>query len=579
MDLHEVAAHFSNAEKNGQGYKALCPLHSDTKPSLFINEGGDGRILVHCHGGCQTAHVLDAVGLTFPDLSKRPRIVATYDYRDKSGKLLFQSVRYDPKDFRQRTPKPGGWSWSIKGVKSVPYRLPELMKSKGVVFIVEGEKDAEALAKLGLTATTNAAGAGKWLEEFAEYFKGRDVVIIRDNDEAGKKHGQDVAQKLRNSAKSIKLLDLPGLPEKGDTSDWLAMSRRNDKKALLTLAAKTPEWEGDPQQDEESLMPVPFLQLVKRHPDLREPIVDCIARAGETVNVVAPSKVGKSWLAWGLALSVANGEPWMGRYATKQGLVLFIDNELHVETICHRGVMVAEAMELATEGIDVLSLRGRMISYKELRSRIDMTKPYTAVIVDSHYRMMPEGVNENDNSGVKDVYNWIDQLAMDMEAAWFLVHHSSKGDQSEKGVTDVGAGAGSQARATDTHLVMRKHVEEDAYVLEAAVRSFKPLAPLVMRWEFPVWVPDASLDPMKLENKETKARQKKDEDAKRDLAKAIAKEGPATANTLRRKLAMGEARCQRLLDAMVKSGTLRRTKAMASGNPTAVYALATGEKR
>jgi putative DNA primase/helicase len=88
-----------------------------------------------------------------------PRIVATYDYLAERGELIFQVVRFDPKDFRQRRPDGnGGWIWTVKGVRQVPYRLPELIVTpiETSVFIVEGEKDADNLAMLGLAATCNA---------------------------------------------------------------------------------------------------------------------------------------------------------------------------------------------------------------------------------------------------------------------------------------------------------------------------------------------------------------------------------------------------------------------------------------
>jgi hypothetical protein len=119
---------------------------------------------------------------------RKPRIVKTYDYRDENDVLLFQVCRYEPKDFRQRKPDPdhqGEWLWSVKGVRLVPYRLPEITEALGLgkpVFIVEGERDVDRLWKIGVLATTNAGGAGKWRAELTKIFAGADVVIIPDND-------------------------------------------------------------------------------------------------------------------------------------------------------------------------------------------------------------------------------------------------------------------------------------------------------------------------------------------------------------------------------------------------------------
>lgn len=154
----------------------------------------------------------------------KARIVKTYDYTDEDGALLFQACRMEPKSFRQRKPDGnGGWIWSVKGVARVPYRLPELVKADpaALVYVTEGEKDADRLASLGLVATTNAGGAGKWFSEFADFLTGRRVAILPDNDEAGRDHARKVLGSLRAKGVEAKIVTLPNLPDKGDVSDWL----------------------------------------------------------------------------------------------------------------------------------------------------------------------------------------------------------------------------------------------------------------------------------------------------------------------------------------------------------------------
>lgn len=228
----------SGARQTTRGWEAKCPAHDDQKPSLGVSRGEDGRVLLHCQAGCKTDDIVAAVGLKLADLFP-PReggqvIGATYDYRDEAGQLLYQVVRFVPKDFRQRRPGPaGGWEWSIKGARRVLYRLAELLASpfEDPVFVVEGEKDAEALAAMGLTATTNVGGAGKWRPEYTACLKGRHVVILPDNDDAGRTHGQAVAEALAPVAASVRVVNLPGLPAKGDVSDWLKAG--GTKEALL----------------------------------------------------------------------------------------------------------------------------------------------------------------------------------------------------------------------------------------------------------------------------------------------------------------------------------------------------------
>jgi putative DNA primase/helicase len=171
------------------------------------------------------------------------RIVGTYDYRQPDGTLLFQVVRRDPKGFSQRRPDgAGGWVWNLQGINPVLYRLPELLSGnpKESVFVVEGEKDADKLASLGFVSTTNPMGAGKWRPEYADALRGRDVVLLPDNDRQGHEHMESVALSLLGVASSIKLVNLPDLATKGDVSDWLAAGGTVD--GLNQLVAQAQEY-------------------------------------------------------------------------------------------------------------------------------------------------------------------------------------------------------------------------------------------------------------------------------------------------------------------------------------------------
>ena len=177
----------------------------------------------------------------------RGRVVTTYDYHDAAGKTIFQVCRMEPKSFRQRRPDGAGdWIWDLKSVNPVPYHLPEIMAA-ALVYQVEGEKDADRLRTLGLVATCNPMGAGKWRKEYSPYFQGKVVVILPDNDLAGRVHAQDVARNLYGIATSVKVVELPGLPEKGDVSDWIDAGGTPEQLRALMEAA--PEW--DPARAQE----------------------------------------------------------------------------------------------------------------------------------------------------------------------------------------------------------------------------------------------------------------------------------------------------------------------------------------
>ncbi|MEZ6233429.1 MAG: AAA family ATPase [Phycisphaerales bacterium] len=252
--------------------------------------------------------------------------------------------------------------------------------------------------------------------------------------------------------------------------------------------------------------PVPVGELVAAYPQLREPVIHGLLRAGETMNVIASPKTGKSWLTLDLAIAVATGRPWLGRYQTEAGPVLIIDNELHRETSAHRLPKVAQARGVAmreiAERIYVDNLRGRLQDIFTLAPYFDALEPgrFKVIVLDAFYRFMPAGGDENDNGTMANIYNRIDAFADRLGCCFVLIHHSTKGSQSSKSVTDVGAGAGAQSRATDTHLVLRPHEEQGVVVLDAAVRSWPPIEPTCLRWSFPVWSVDETLDPSALKN-------------------------------------------------------------------------------
>lgn len=230
------------------GYSARCPAHEDHIASLSVSEGDDGRVLLHCHAGCPTDAIVDAIGLSLKDLFPRPevsqksRIVAAYDYRDENGQLLFQTVRsFPPKKFKQRQPTAsGGWVWSVRGVRMVLYRLPELRGQAGV-YIVEGEKDVNTLVALGVPATTSPRGSSQWKHAYIEQLQwagiGR-VVVLPDNDEPGEEYAAAIVTSCLKTGLPVKVVRLPGLAEKEDVSDWLAEG--NTKDDLFALVKQTP---------------------------------------------------------------------------------------------------------------------------------------------------------------------------------------------------------------------------------------------------------------------------------------------------------------------------------------------------
>lgn len=341
-----------------------------------------------------------------------------------------------------------------------------------------------------------------------------------------------------------------------------------------------------------SVLPLSISTLATMHPVKSEPLIDGLIRLGETANIIAAPKVGKSWLVYGLALSIVTGRPWMG-FPTRKGKVLLIDNELHPAVIADRIARVAAEMSISAseygQMLYVSSLRGRLLDLPGIeRQIIDQLDAgtYAAVICDAWYRFSPGGAaGENDNSSMTQAYNSIDRMASKSRAAWLLVHHVSKGDQSGKSVVDVGAGAGSQARATDCHMVLREHELPDTVVLEAKVRSFPPVRPVVLGWQYPIWrVIDA--DPTALKKPNAKksvpspaeiAAQQSEALAEHERLRTAVLEAVRsddhTDSSLRRRLTgiIRPAQLSRLVNDMLTDGQLTRVPAAKYGKPCDVY--------
>ncbi len=225
-------------------YIAWCPFHKDGEgkpphqPNLNVSTRGFICHACGAKGGLRK--LAECLGMEVPTMQES--FEAIYDYKDRDGNLLYQQIRKPGKKFRFRRPDGNGdWIWNLSGVDRILYRLPELVASPGKpVFIAEGEKDADRLTKEGLLATTNPGGAGRWKKEYSMDLKGRDVVILPDNDEPGKMHVQQVARSLHGKAKSIKVVELPELPEKGDVSDWIELGHTVEE--LQALVGQAPEW-------------------------------------------------------------------------------------------------------------------------------------------------------------------------------------------------------------------------------------------------------------------------------------------------------------------------------------------------
>jgi len=257
----ELAKRGIQLKRKGNELTCLCPFHTESTPSFTVTPS---KSLFYCFGCGVNGSVIDLVmkldrlssakamaKLTGenPPQPPEPKTAITfggkeekiYKYLDETGELLYEVVRYNPKGFRQRHYVNGNVVWSMDGVRRVPYNLPTVLNTNKV-WIVEGEKDADKLGDHGIVATCNVGGAGKWMEGYSDFLKGKDVILCGDNDEPGKKHIAGVLDSLAGKVKSARVVTIPS-PYK-DVSDFLSTNTVEHFHALLDLADKAPRIDG-----------------------------------------------------------------------------------------------------------------------------------------------------------------------------------------------------------------------------------------------------------------------------------------------------------------------------------------------
>lgn len=261
MKIEEFLSYFPGWKQTGTNqYIAHCPTRTDKNPSLSISVSDDGRILMHDHGGASNAEILSKVGLKMRDLypenvqrpaaspqqSEKRKVVAVYQYLDKDGKVVAEKVRYEPKSFGWRVPMDGG-SYDYHKPKFVPpYNMPTLVKSP-FIFLVEGEKDADILTKIGVPAVSLPDGSmhGRWNGKYTKYFDGKVVIIIPDNDDVGQAYAKSASEAISKVALKCGIFDLkkwwPTIPAKGDVSDYIAAKGEEAVKYLKRLSDKAAE--------------------------------------------------------------------------------------------------------------------------------------------------------------------------------------------------------------------------------------------------------------------------------------------------------------------------------------------------
>lgn len=459
MTARDFASHVQNARAAGDGFTARCPAHDDRRASLSFRDGERG-LLVKCHAGCSIEAIADALGLRVADLfedngakaaSPSRSVMATYPYRDETGTLLYEVVRFAPKDFRQRRPDgQGGWTWNLDGVRRVLYRLPSV-KGQATVYIPEGEKDCDRLVSLGIPATTNSGGAEKWTEDHTAQLVAagvKRVVVLPDNDPPGETHALTVARSCLGVGLTAKIVRLPGIPLKGDVSDWLDAG--HTKEELFATVKATPLVEASDLQDSTSGSELPLTPLGDL---LNEPEEECAwlvegrLPAGGLSILAGKPKSGKSTLSRCLALAVSRGLPWLG-FPTRQGPVFYVAHEeKRGEVRRHFKAMGATT----DEPIGVFLAPSPEDGLGKLRRSAERLRP-VLVIVDPLLKFI-RVKDANDYAVVSVALEPLLTLARELGAHVLTVHHAGK---AERTGGDAILGSTAIFGTVDTALMLKR---------------------------------------------------------------------------------------------------------------------------
>ena len=482
MGARDILHLFKNVKRAGDGWAARCPTHDDQRNSLSIADGNNGRILLHCHAnaGCTYAGIVQAAGVMLHNgNSSEPRgksdyrpdseATAVYDYLDERGEVLYQVLRFDdPKDFRPRVPNDSGsFERGLpKTVRRVLYRLPELLASdkQATVFVVEGEKDADRLASLGLIATTNIGGAGKWRDEYNAVLCERRICILPDNDDAGRRHAASVARSVYEIAERVQIIQLPNLAPKGDVSDWLDAGDTIEQLKAMVEAA--PSWKPDVSESGARSSRITRFTFTTLDELLNEPEEETayvwdrtLPRGGFSICAAKP-KVGKSTLARNLAVAVSQGRGFFGR-ATAQGSVIYLClEEKRAEVARHFRQMKASGQNIIIHTgrtpDDVLdALEAAIIEHSPALVIIDPLSRFVRVADFNSYGEVTRGLEP------------LIDMARSSECQCHIqaVHHNGKGER-EGG--DALLGSTGFFGAVDTLLIMKRR--ERARTLETLQR-------------------------------------------------------------------------------------------------------------
>jgi hypothetical protein len=429
-----------------------CPAHDDSTPSLSVSEGSDGKVLIVCHRGCSLEAILSATGLDHADLFP-PRAertdndewtpngpaLARYRYTDAGGKLLFEVVRCEGKRFLQRRPDPtrkSGWDWKLGEIDRPLYRLPaviEAVRDGLTVFVAEGEKDVDALVRVGAPATCNPHGAGKWLKSHSEALREADVVVIADKDDRGYSHARHVRDSLEGIASRLRIVEAV---EGKDASDHLNAGHTIEEFVVIWPAANGREPGLAPDVHD-------FLAVADEYHWLIEGLLE----RGDRLLLTGFEGLGKSVMVAQLAaMSAAGLHPFRPSITFDPLRVLLVDRENSerqirrklrplVQAAADTGHPIDRQRFFVLSRPDTLDL-GREEDRAWLSERVRAHKP-DILFIGPLYKLHQQNLNDEQASRV--IADALDMIRAEAGCALVIEAHSGHGDDHDRNVRPIGS--------------------------------------------------------------------------------------------------------------------------------------------
>jgi 5S rRNA maturation endonuclease (ribonuclease M5) len=438
---------------SGGSWMVRCPAHEDSTASLHISRGTEQPVVLKCHAGCDPVDVLAAMDLTWDTLcvpaEERPArgewtpqgdAVAIYDYTDETGNLLYQALRTADKKFSQRVPdrsQKSGYRWKLGDTRRVLYRLPKVVAAitaGEIIYIAEGEKDVHALECVGVTATCNSGGAGKWQADFAEVFRDAVVIIIADKDKPGQEHARRVAASMDGIAAAVEIAEAAGAGK--DAADHLAAGHAVADFEVTWSSGTEPAIELAPDLHE-------FLGAVDPP---YEWVIEGILEHGDRLIWTGEEGLGKTTTGRMLAVAAACGvHPFNNdRFAPQR--VLWIDCEnsarqgrRHFRKL--ERIAVAKGRRVPDggmrlihrpEGIDLT--RDEDIAF--FLERVHAHRP-DLLYIGPLYRL--HNTDINDESAARQVTAVLDQARVKSDCALIVEGHSPHGNGETRPIRPIGS--------------------------------------------------------------------------------------------------------------------------------------------